>query len=165
MQLEFKTVYLLLGSNLGDKEAIIHTAVLKIEEQIGKVISQSSMYETAAWGNEDQPSFYNLALGVETGLSASDVLHAALSIEHELGRIRRERWGARLIDIDLIFFGQDIIDYGDVLQVPHPRMHERRFVLAPLAEIAGSFYHPVLKKNVSLLLAELHDQLAVKRVS
>lgn len=164
MQLESKTVYLLLGSNLGDKEAIINTAVGQIEVEIGEIISRSSLYETAAWGNEDQPSFYNLALGVKTRLSPVAVLDAGLAIERKLGRIRKEKWGARLIDIDLIFFGGDIIDEGDKLQVPHPRMHERRFVLAPLAEICGDLYHPVLKKNVSVLLEELSDQLAVARV-
>lgn len=164
MQLDSKIVYLLLGSNLGDREGLIIDTVEKIRNEIGTVVSSSGLYETAAWGNEDQPSFLNAAVGVKTKLSAIEVLDKALFIEQELGRVRKERWGARLIDIDLIFYADEIINDNERLQIPHPRMQERRFVLEPLAEIAGNVIHPVFKCPVSSLLSELKDDLPVLRV-
>ncbi len=142
MELELKTVYLLLGSNLGDREGLIRKAISSISDEIGTIVSVSSFYETAAWGNEDQPSFLNVAIGVETTMTAHGVLERTLKIEEELGRLRQEKWGARLIDIDIILYGQEVIDDGERLQVPHPRMQDRKFVLEPLAEIAGGIEHP-----------------------
>ena len=164
MDLELKTVYLLLGSNLGDRKSIIDEAISHIGSAIGEVISRSSFYETAAWGNEDQPSFLNVAVGIETAMSAQEVLKNTLEIEEKLGRIRKEKWGARLIDIDIILYGEDIIDDGERLTIPHPRMQDRRFVLEPLAEIAGSAYHPVCNKNVSDILSILKDNLVVSKI-
>lgn len=164
MQLDSKIVYLLLGSNLGDREGLIIDTIERVQEEIGTVVSKSGLYETAAWGKEDQPSFLNIAIGVETKLTAIEVLDKALFIEQDLGRVRKERWGARLIDIDLIFYANEVINDNERLQLPHPRMQERRFVLEPLAEIAGNVVHPVFNCSVDSLLTALKDNLPVFRV-
>lgn len=164
MELDHKKVYLLLGSNLGDRMQLINAATDKISERIGVIFSRSSTYETAAWGKEDQPSFLNVALGVSTALSPLAVLERALVIEEELGRVRHEKWGSRLIDIDVILYGDLTVAESDVLQVPHPQMQHRRFVLEPLAEIAPYYLHPVLKKTISELLQSLPDDLTVSKI-
>ncbi|MES2829980.1 MAG: 2-amino-4-hydroxy-6-hydroxymethyldihydropteridine diphosphokinase [Bacteroidota bacterium] len=165
MILDYRTVYLLLGSNLGHRHKLVNDAVDLINKRIGDVISRSSLYETAAWGVTDQPAFLNVAVEVKTQLSPLQVLDQALEIEQMLGRVRLEKWGARLIDIDLIFYGDEIIDFEGRLQVPHPQLQNRKFVLQPLAEIAPHYIHPFYQKSVSELLAALTDELPVTKIN
>lgn len=162
--LECRTAYLLLGGNLGDREANLVQAIALLSAQVGEVISVSALYETAAWGKTDQPAFLNQAVSLQTNLTALEVLTKALAIEQELGRVRKDKWGERLIDIDLILFGDEIIDIPDKLQVPHPHMQNRRFVMEPLAEIAPEVIHPVLGQSMLSISQSLNDPLPVKRL-
>lgn len=164
MILDKGNVYLLLGSNLGDKKGLINKAVCEMEKRIGSIVAKSSYYQTAAWGKTDQPEFLNLAVHIKTLGSPLTVLHQALAIENELGRIRFEKWGSRLIDIDVILYDDLVVDIPNELQIPHPEMANRRFVLQPLAEIAGHVIHPVTKKSVSEMLISLEDQLKVSEI-
>ena len=164
MVLDTKKVYLLLGSNLGDRFQLISDAIEKIGERIGSIVATSSIYETEPWGKTDQPGFLNVALAVDTTLSATEVLTAALEIEQELGRVRIEKWGARLMDIDIILYDNQVIDLTGQLQVPHPEMHRRKFVLEPLNEIAGAVIHPIINKSISSLLIELNNGLLVAKI-
>lgn len=156
-------VYLLLGSNLGDRLTQVGSAAGSIEKYIGKIVRKSACYETASWGNTDQPDFINQVLIVRTGLTAREVLERALDIEIRLGRVRHEKWGSRLIDIDILFYGDQVITEPDLV-VPHPHLHERAFVLIPLEEISPDLIHPVLKRTVSELARNLDDALLVKRI-
>lgn len=150
-----QTVYLLLGSNLGNREEILNQAITAIQENIGLIISQSKYYETPAWGKTDQPDFLNIALEIATNLMPLVVLEKTQAIEQQLGRVRSEKWGARLIDIDIIFYEQEIINISTHLNIPHPLMQERLFVLEPMAEIAPNFIHPALGKSIAKLLEEI----------
>jgi 2-amino-4-hydroxy-6-hydroxymethyldihydropteridine diphosphokinase len=156
-------VYLLLGSNLGEREKLVSEAANLIADSIGKIILRSACYETASWGNTAQPDFINQALLIQTELTAREVLKRALEIEIRLGRVRHEKWGSRVIDIDILFYGDDVIAEPD-LQVPHPHLHERAFVLIPLEEIAPDLQHPVLKRSVTEMARNLDDSLLVRRI-
>ena len=152
-------VALLIGGNQGDRQALIQQATALIQERIGTVAAASRIYETAPWGTFDspQPDFLNMALLVETALTAHEVLRAALAIEAELGRVRKagsRLYSGRPMDIDLIFYNDEVIDTPDLI-IPHPRMHQRQFVLEPLAEIMPEYRHPVLHKTVHELLTNL----------
>lgn len=161
MQLDKITVYLLLGSNLGDREKYLFDALKLIDQRAGKVMQTSSLYETAAWGKTDQPSFLNVAAKIETKLNPIQLLETCLNIEADLGRMRYEKWGPRLIDIDIILYGDEIVENGNQLQIPHREMQNRRFVLLPLTEIAAPVIHPVLNLTISELLANLEDDSSV----
>lgn len=144
------TVYLSLGSNLGDRESNLEAAIRQLGE-LGVVVSRSSVYETEPVEVETtQPWFLNCAIAVETELAPLDFLHRVLAVEQAMGRQRTGVRSPRNVDIDIIFFGDEIIDTAE-LKVPHPRMYQRRFVLEPLAEIAPQKLHPVLKRTVQQL--------------
>lgn len=152
-------VALLIGGNQGDRQALIQQATALIQERIGTVAAASRIYETAPWGTFDspQPNFFNRGLLVETALTAHEVLRAALAIEAELGRVRKagsRLYSGRPMDIDLIFYNDEVIETPE-LTIPHPRMHQRQFVLEPLAEIMPEYRHPVLHKTVHELLTNL----------
>lgn len=156
--------FLLTGGNIEDRRKFLSQAKTDIQKYCGRIIRGSSVYETAAWGKEDQEAFLNQVLQIETGLSAEQLLQTILKIEGELGRKRGIKFGPRIIDIDILFFNSEIIDVHG-LKIPHPQMQNRRFVLVPLNEIAPQKIHPALKKTVSQLLAECPDPLAVNKIS
>jgi 2-amino-4-hydroxy-6-hydroxymethyldihydropteridine diphosphokinase len=155
------TAILLIGGNLGNRTENLQQAVQTIHQQAGKVVKVSALYETAPWGNVQQPDYLNQALQIETELGPLPLLHTLLEIERSIGRIRQEKWGARVIDIDIIFYNDAVIS-GPELKVPHPRMQNRLFVLVPLNEILPGWEHPVLHEPISALLAQCKDELPVK---
>ena len=154
------TIYLLLGGNLPDRMQWIAHGRAAIAAGIGAIIQSSAIYETAAWGKEDQGAFLNLALEVRTSLAPTDLLAAIHKIESALGRQREEKWGSRTLDIDILVYGNEVIDLPD-LKVPHPQLQNRRFALVPLCDIAPDFNHPVLDKSMKELLDECPDTLSV----
>jgi 2-amino-4-hydroxy-6-hydroxymethyldihydropteridine diphosphokinase len=156
-------IFLLIGSNLGDRKLFLKQAINHIEDDIAPLVKASSVYETQSWGKTDAPDYLNQVLMLQTLLPAQVVLQKILAIENLLGRKREEKWGSRIIDIDILFYGDAIINEPN-LQVPHPELHKRRFTLEPLAEIAAGFVHPVLSKNILQLKNELKDNLIVKKV-
>lgn len=156
-----ESVYLLLGSNLGNRLENIHRAHQQISRLVGTVITASLVYKTAAWGKTDQPDFYNQVVVVETGLSPHQVLECIHRIEKNLGRIRAEKWGTRILDIDILFFGNKVLDESD-LQVPHPGIADRKFTLIPLNEISPHLIHPLYGKTITELLQVCTDPLPVE---
>ena len=166
------TAYLLLGSNIGNREEYLKKAIELIEtddrrpttdsfSHQTRITARSSIYITKAWGNTDQNDFLNQAIEVKTILSAEELLEKLLGIEKKLGRERKKKWEPREIDIDILFFDQQIC-ISDHLHIPHPHLHERRFALLPLSEIAKDFIHPVFKKTVGQLLTECKDPLSAE---
>lgn len=154
-------VYLGLGSNLGNREENLKIAQCFIEENFGTIISLSSIYETAAWGLTEQNAFLNQVICVETKLPAIKVLQIVLEIEKSMGRIRELKWGARIIDIDILYYANKIVTLPN-LSIPHPFIEERRFVLVPLCEIAGEFIHPKLHQTNLELLEKCQDSGEIK---
>ena len=155
--------YLLIGGNLGNRRENLEKAMELIAAGSGKIERTSSLYETEAWGLEDQPAFLNQVLFLSTQLDPRQLLLANLDIEHQMGRARKEKFGPRLIDIDILFFNNEIINIPE-LTIPHPQLHLRRFTLEPLYEIAPDLVHPVLKKTISELLVQCPDPLVVKKL-
>ncbi len=144
-------VFLQLGSNLGEREMLLQDAIAAIEDRVGKVVEKSKVYESVPWRVEGQENYLNQIVKVKTEMQADDVLSTILNIEKELGRVRLEKWGERLIDIDIIFYNDAIIETA-ALCVPHKHMHERMFVLTPLHNIAPEMIHPKYNKTVEELL-------------
>lgn len=155
------TIYLHLGSNVGDRLGNLLKAKFLIQKRIGHIQSLSQVYETEAWGKTDQAAFYNQAIHVRTEMTAYEVLETIHEIENLLGRKRSEHWGPRTIDIDILFFENEVISTKK-LSLPHPRLHERNFVLVPLEEIAPNFIHPILNKSITELRKLCADTLHVK---
>lgn len=155
--------YLLTGGNLGDRQQYLATARQFINQQCGTIAVASSLYETAAWGNTDQPAFLNQAIEITTTLTARQLIRRILKIEKQMGRVRQEKYGPRLIDIDILLFNNEKHNYP-FLKLPHPEMQNRRFALLPLAEIAPDIIHPVMNKTVTELLKECKDELQVSRM-
>lgn len=153
--------YLSLGSNVGDRVAHLRDAIARLES-IGRVVSVSSFYETEPVEVTDQPWFLNCAVGLETALTAEQLMARLLQIEQERGRRRVQKKGPRTIDIDILLFDDLILDSPDVT-IPHPAMQERRFVLEPLAEIATEARHPGMKKTIREMLEELPAGAIVRR--
>ena len=154
--------FLLLGGNMGDREKNFDNARNLIEKTCGSISKKSFLYETEAWGKSDQPLFLNQAVEINTSLDPEQLMKQILKIEEQLGRKRKEKYGPRLIDIDILLFNRKEYNYP-FLMIPHPQMQNRRFALIPLAEIAPGEQHPVLKKTIEQLLKECPDDLEVKK--
>ena len=155
---------LLLGTNVGNKEENLLDARRMIGKDIGRIEMLSSMYETAAWGQEDQAAYLNQVLVVSTTKTAIELMRQILKIESDMGRVRLEKWAPRVIDIDILFF-DNLVLHETGLHIPHPHLHERKFTLAPLAELIPHYIHPEIGKSVGQLLREVNDHLEVRRVS
>ena len=153
-------VYLLLGSNLGNRMDLLETARDEIATNIGLLSNWSSIYETEAWGKKSKKKYLNQAIEIYTNLSPDQLMEDILTIEQKLGRERTSKWEDRLIDIDILFFDDQIIQ-TDQLTVPHPRIHERNFVLVPMMEIAAELIHPYNGKSIEQLYLSSVDNLDV----
>ena len=154
--MKINLVYLGLGSNLGNRQENLELACRLISENIGTIVAQSSIYETAAWGLTEQDDFLNQVICISTRYKAPEVLTKILAVEQSMGRVREVKWGARTIDIDILYYNTDIIKLNN-LTIPHPFIQDRRFVLAPLAEVAPDFVHPCFKQTNATLLANCID--------
>jgi len=154
---------LALGSNMGRPRDFLQFALNELA-QLGQITAQSDVYLTAAWGLEDQADFENMALALQCKLKPEELLKACLSIEAKAGRIRKQKWGPRCLDIDILFY-EDLILHTPTLQIPHPQLHLRRFVLAPLAQISPQFIHPQLQLSVQDLLTLCQDPLPVQKIA
>lgn len=152
--------YILLGTNIGDKIANLKTACAKISIDCGAIDDLSSIYETSPWGVTDQPPFLNMVIKVETKCTAEKLLKLLLFIEKEMGRLRLRKWGERLIDLDILYFNNEII-VKENLKIPHPELHNRKFTLIPLCDIAADFKHPVFNITTEYLLERCIDKGAV----
>lgn len=160
---QINTIFLATGSNLGNRKARLQQAEQLIQSHIGKIIAASSIYETAPWGHADQPDFFNQVLKVESTMSPSEVLSGILSIEEMMGRKRTFRYAPREIDIDILFFNDEVINEENII-IPHPFLHKRNFVLAPLLEIAPEMVHPIRKEKITQLAEHCDDLLRVKKL-
>ncbi len=154
------SVFISLGGNLGNTREIFKNVYAEIEKKLGPITKKSSIYQTAAWGPIPQPDFLNQVLLLSTESMPETVMAILLDIEESLGRIREERWGPRVIDLDILFY-EDLIQSTELLQLPHPEIANRKFVLIPLVEIAADKTHPISQKTMSELLAETEDKTEV----
>ncbi len=155
-------IFLLLGSNLGNRESNLIQAQSLIRSRIGDIRKASAAYKTDPWGVKNQNWFLNQALEIETGLSPLELLATIHQIEMEMGRVRKQKWQERTIDIDILYY-RDLISHQESLVIPHPGIPFRRFTLVPLAEIAAQLVHPVVLKTQHQLLVECEDHLGVEQ--
>ncbi|MDG1276952.1 MAG: 2-amino-4-hydroxy-6-hydroxymethyldihydropteridine diphosphokinase [Algoriphagus sp.] len=155
----FSKVVIILGGNKGDREDLLEKAILELAKA-GKFIGKSSIYETEAWGGVANGAFLNQVVQLETNLNPEQFLELIQKIEFNLGRKRDEHWGDRTMDIDILYFDQRVIS-NSLLQIPHPFIAQRRFVLVPLVEVLPKFMHPILGKNHLKLLEECKDETKV----
>ncbi|MCL4128996.1 UNVERIFIED_CONTAM: hypothetical protein GTU68_065926, partial [Idotea baltica] len=153
-------VFLLLGSNIGNRQDYIDQSIVSIDQEIGRVIIGSACYETDAWGREDQPKFLNKAIRVYTSHGPHRLLRSIHKIEQDMDRRRIEKWGPRTIDIDILLFNDEVV-LEEGICIPHRQLHHRRFALTPLAEIGGHKTHPILFKSINQLLDQCPDPLQV----
>lgn len=154
-----ESVFVLLGSNLGDRELLVNQASKMIGERCGKIVAKSRLYESEPWGFKSEHWFLNQVVKVETAFSPDALMEVLLEIEKELGRDRsvpHEGYVSRPMDLDILYFGNEIID-TQMVNAPHPRLHERKFTLLPLCDIAPDYVHPVMKKTNLQLLDECQD--------
>lgn len=157
-------VFLLIGGNLDDRFALLSTTKEDISIEIGTILKESSIYETAPWGFESEQDFLNQVIIVSTSLSPIQVLRKCQIIEDKLGRVRQsEQYISRTMDIDILFYNDEIMNTSDLI-IPHERLHQRRFTLEPLVEIAANLVHPAIKKPLSEILKECTDKAEVKRL-
>jgi 2-amino-4-hydroxy-6-hydroxymethyldihydropteridine diphosphokinase len=153
--------YLSLGGNLGNTIEIFQNSMEILTKKVGKITQLSSLYQTAAWGPIPQNDFINQVIEVETKLSAQELMDILLEIELKQGRVRQERWGPRTLDLDIIFFGEQLIS-TESLEIPHPRMEDRKFVLIPMVEINPNLIHPISRKSIRQILLECKDECDCK---
>jgi 2-amino-4-hydroxy-6-hydroxymethyldihydropteridine diphosphokinase len=156
-------IYLLLGSNIGDRAKNLEEGRKMISDRIGKISKASHLYETAPWGYEEQDDFFNQALEVQTTKQPLEVLEISKQIEKEVGRISNEKWHPRVLDIDILLFGNKVFEKDD-LQIPHKSMHERNFALIPLMELVPELIHPKLDLSIEELFWDCKDELDVIRL-
>lgn len=160
---ELSSVFLGLGTNLGDKQGKLDQAIELITQQVGFLKKASSVYITEPWGIREQDQFLNQVIEVRTFLQPLEILQRVLDIEKQMGRKRVIKWGERIIDIDILFVGQ-LTTHSQRLKIPHPHLQDRNFVLVPMVEIAPDFIHPVFLKSMRDLLAECSDTLKVEPI-
>ena len=149
-------IFLQLGSNMGQREAYLKNAIAFIAEEIGSIQKRSKVYESVPWGVENQNNYLNQVIQIKSDFSPAEVLEKALQIEDKIGRIRNEKWGERIIDIDILFFNDLIIEKEGIC-IPHIHLHTRKFVLIPFNEIDPNFMHPKYNKTISELLINCKD--------
>ena len=160
-----QSVFILLGSNLGDRQLLIYQACEMIEERCGRIVSKSRLYESEPWGFKSEHWFLNQVVVLDTEMSPDDLMDTLLAIEKELGRDRttpHEGYVSRPMDLDILYWGKDLIVEKQHVIVPHPRLHKRRFTLLPLCDVAPDYVHPILKKTNRQLLDECQDTGIVK---
>ncbi len=155
--------FILLGSNQGQRKQFLSKAKKEITEQCGIISKESSVYETAAWGNTKQAAFLNQVVVISTQLLPNELMKTLLQIEAALGRVRTEKYGPRTIDLDILFY-DELVYHSPVVTLPHPAIQDRKFVLIPLKELSPGKVHPVYHKTISTLLNECADKLDVKKL-